>query len=444
MDIPLILEDEAIGVMNFESRKEGAFSEDDERFMKLLASQAVLAILNATTFAREQRISQERQALISIVETLISHTDTKDIFNLILKKGLEITNSSYGTINTCDFYRQKIQVVASVGTLEEYDQRVRGFDEGIIGLVARQKVIINISDLNTDPRREMYINPFPIPMRSELAVPIIEGDDIRGVINIESPNPNHFGEDDIELVKSIVSYAIIALQHAERIQDKKMAEVGSVTGVFLHDIKTPISKIQTYIDLIHLNHSELLNKNKQLANYIVMIDKISTDTREMIKGKTAKVRRSFAAIERTSLKHVICEAVSEIDIPDEIELIDLISSSEGIPDVKGTPELADVFRNLIINAIQVMPKGGKIYLRADPNGDNNMIIISVEDTGPGIPKNLVPLIYLPFTAKEGGQGFGLPLSKAYIEMIDGVMEDPTPGEGGIGAKFSIHLQKYNW
>ena len=92
--------------------------------------------------------------------------------------------------------------------------------------------------------------------------------------------------------------------------------------------------------------------------------------------------------------------------------------------------------NLIINAIQAMPEGGKLSINARKELKN--ILIFVQDTGVGIPEEVKPNIFKPmFTTKSKGQGFGLVVVKRLTETLGGTVSFES--DFGEGAKFIISL-----
>jgi len=98
--------------------------------------------------------------------------------------------------------------------------------------------------------------------------------------------------------------------------------------------------------------------------------------------------------------------------------------------------LKRVLTNLIQNAVQAMPNGGKIALGATSTGGN--VRITVEDTGEGIPEEAKAKLFTPlFTTKSKGQGFGLAVVKRLVEAQGG--EISFESQQGKGTKFSVQL-----
>jgi two-component system NtrC family sensor kinase len=130
-------------------------------------------------------------------------------------------------------------------------------------------------------------------------------------------------------------------------------------------------------------------------------------------------------------------ALDRIDIPGDIEAV--TRPGERLPKVLSNRKLEDVFFNLLANAVEAMPEGGKLEIGAEPDGEDWVTVV-VQDTGRGIPDYLRKEIFTPAfsTKQDEGHGLGLWWSKAFVEKCGGSIS--VESEVGKGSRFVVRLR----
>lgn len=113
-----------------------------------------------------------------------------------------------------------------------------------------------------------------------------------------------------------------------------------------------------------------------------------------------------------------------------------------LPLLRGAPDqLKQVFVNLILNAVEAMPEGGRLTISADVGSDVENVAITFRDTGVGIPPEVLPRLYDPFyTTKTTGSGLGLSIVHRLIDLHKGYIE--VESEPGQGTSFVLYLPVY--
>jgi GAF domain-containing protein len=258
LDVPLLDGDEVVGILNFESRKEGAFQQEDQDFLLTLAEQAVLAIKNAQAYEREKRLAEEGQVLNQISKEITSQLDHTRVFDLILAKALELTHSTLGSLHVYNADAREIVRVAQQGRAEERKDERQTLGMGVVGRVAAQKKLLNIPEVTLSPWNEWYIE-FTQGTRSELAVPMLVGDELWGVLNIESRTAHNFNERDERLLLELADLAVISMQNVHAFErEKRQAEEHQV----LNDIGKELTGQPNYIRVFDL----ILKRTLELTN----------------------------------------------------------------------------------------------------------------------------------------------------------------------------------
>ena len=140
-------------------------------------------------------------------------------------------------------------------------------------------------------------------------------------------------------------------------------------------------------------------------------------------------------IEETNLEKIVHSALVILNIPENITATNCVKKD--FPKIKADQTyLQRILVNLSNNAIQAMPKGGKLTITA--TSKNGKAIIGVQDTGEGIPENVKSKLFTPLmTTKAKGQGFGLSAVKRFTEAMGGTVSFES--EVGKGTKFIIEL-----
>ena len=215
------------------------------------------------------------------------------------------------------------------------------------------------------------------------------------------------------------------------------ATIGRTAGMVGHDIRNPL---QAIISDLYLAKGEVASmqesegkKNIQesiveIENNIVYINKIVSDLQDYAKPPAPHMTE-------ISLEKEVQKAFSSIAVPANVDMS--LSVEKNLPTLKlDTSYLRRILTNLITNAVQAIPEGGKITVTAFCQ--MGKAAISVSDNGNGISEESKSKIFTPlFTTKSKGQGFGLPVVKKLTEAMGGTVTFES--KKGEGAKFTIEF-----
>ena len=226
----------------------------------------------------------------------------------------------------------------------------------------------------------------------------------------------------------------------KKLRDKeRLAAVGATAGMVGHDIRNPLQSIVSSLyliknDLDNLPDSEEKNNSLielgSILEEINYADKIVSDLQDY-------TRPLKPELVEANIKTLVTGALSTLNVPNNVEACAFFD--EKLPKLRTDPAIMKrVLLNLAINALQAMPEGGKLTVRVSQDKETSSLIIRVEDTGVGIPKDLQNKLFTPlFTTKAKGQGFGLAVVKRLTESLGGTVTFES--QEGKGTTFTIRL-----
>lgn len=208
--------------------------------------------------------------------------------------------------------------------------------------------------------------------------------------------------------------------HFEVLQAEKLATLGLLTDGIMHQLKGPLSGMLAYCEILRTE----VKKNDPLYEVVQAIEATAQQckgiTQRLLifsskpsdKGKPIEITKAIEGallITHHLLKHNI-ELVKEYE--------------EGLPPILGNlNELQQAFIDLILNAVDAMPDGGRLRVEAKRDGD--MVMVRIADTGCGIPKENMGKIFTPFFStkdKERATGLGLSTTYRIVKAHNGTIE----------------------
>jgi signal transduction histidine kinase len=218
---------------------------------------------------------------------------------------------------------------------------------------------------------------------------------------------------------------------------EKLATIGATAGMVGHDIRNPLQAIigdlfLAKTDLASIPESEekqaILESLRSIENNIDYINKIVQDLQDYARPLNPKP-------EDADLKLIITKLFVKNNLPDNIELS--VKVEDSAEKISADPYYINrIMFNLINNAVQAMPNGGTLTVHAFRSPKD--IVMTVKDTGVGIPKEIQGKMFTPmFTTKSKGQGFGLPVVKRMTESLGGTVTFES--QEGKGTIFTVRL-----
>jgi PAS domain S-box-containing protein len=208
------------------------------------------------------------------------------------------------------------------------------------------------------------------------------------------------------------------------IQTEKLAALGKLSGIVAHDLRNPLGVIRNSIYILKKKLSD--SSDPKIKRYLKILDEeiVAADT--IIEDVLSFTRLKNIKLLTIDLNKEIKRAIGKINIPNNIKLITEIDKN--ISKIKGDKgQLQRVFINLINNAVEAMPEGGRLTISVKEEG--NFAHIIVADTGVGI-KDKSKIFEPMYSTKVHGSGLGLSACKNIVTAHKGQIEVKSKKDKG--------------
>jgi signal transduction histidine kinase len=232
------------------------------------------------------------------------------------------------------------------------------------------------------------------------------------------------------------AYRELQAAQERMVRTEKLAALGQLAGSVSHELRNPLGAIKNaayYLDLA-LEHPA--------PDVREMLDLLEREVGAMdrIIGSLLDYARSRPPVPgAVRLNELVAESLGRVAIPESVTVV-----REMEPDLPAIladgGQLGQVFTNLIQNAVQAMPQGGRLRVTtaSERDGRTGRVAVSIADTGVGIPaENLVKLFEPLFSTRAGGIGLGLAIAKGLVEGNGGTVE--INSEVGRGSTFTVRV-----
>jgi signal transduction histidine kinase len=236
----------------------------------------------------------------------------------------------------------------------------------------------------------------------------------------------------LDLDLAIIEDAYQAEYLRRQQQTERMAAIGQVAGGIAHELRNPLNVIKTSVYYLLNARNPTPEKT---AEHLNRIHKQVGLADGVITALSNFARLPLPNMEPFDLKSMLQESLDSCPLPSSIIVTLAIEPTDSRP--LGDPaQLRIVFSNLIRNARDAMPNGGRLTIRAAAEDDT--AAVTVEDTGSGIaPEHIARVMEPLFTTKARGIGLGLAITRAIIEKHRGQIS--VRSEPGTGTTFVVKL-----
>lgn len=434
ISIPLIANNVLVGVLSLHSESVAGFQTEQVPFIIAAAAPVAIALQNASLFDIERRRAEQAEALHRATQALISSPKPAELLRLVV--GTLARSPRYRFVSAFAHENGLLKVQAAQGYQTIPDEPVP-ISRGVIGRVARTGEAVYLPDVRADAD---YIAIEP-SIQSLIALPIHRGNDVLGVLLIESDSSRELDLADYQWLTTFSSNLSFILENARLtadlesardrlVQHEKLAVMGQLIASVTHELNNPLQAIQNALFLVQQELDPSVQSYEDVRVAIAEADRMA----ELI----GRLRNSYrpASIEDRqpeSLNALVDDVHKLISAHLRHNNVSLqFHPQPDLPTISATrSQITQVILNLSLNAVEAMPAGGTITIRTEYQPASHGIMLTVADTGIGIDPADLPHVFEPFyTTKRSGTGLGLAITHDIIRQHNGeITAESMPGKG---------------
>jgi signal transduction histidine kinase len=468
---PLIRQDRVVGVLMLESDQPERYGEEELYAVNAIANQATIALENAQLYAEAQERAQ-RLEIITHITQVISTRDASRELPGILRTIIHLIRR----VVSCDYAALALYHEEDDTFFVEtvYDYAVRNWSDLPAGrrIPAAQTVWQTACRtagpvVQSDLERSAFAEDRRLAangLRSGVVVPIIGSNRAIGALNFASRQQDAYRQLQVATLLELSHYLGPALHNARLNQEREEASVklartqehlnlvdkvrvvGQLASGVAHDFNNLLAGILGNAQLLLLEVQD-----EEQRSMLRVIERAARDGTE-----TVRRLQGFARMEHDS---PMTEVRLDMLVRDAIDItrprwrdvaqsrgasIEIVRNFNQVTPIAGRPaELREVLTNMIINAVDAMPKGGQITMSVydEKQADDSVssVVVEIEDNGIGMQPEVRARIFDPFftTKGEQGTGLGLAVSLGIVESHGGEID--VTSQAGQGTRFTIRL-----
>ncbi|MBT5874531.1 MAG: GAF domain-containing protein, partial [Candidatus Latescibacteria bacterium] len=442
MIVPIIRDGELLGVLDMHEDKVNAFSDIDLQFAEVMASLVGIALQNIMLYDRS-RIHVKRLSIIAeLAADLTALQDVPDLLERTMKAIVDRLEYSYAGVALMEGNQLVVKAFFGVTDHPDTPSKMETGQNGIAGIVAVSGEGIIVEDAQNDPR---YIGNRSI--NSAAVVPLRLGSRVLGVVNVESTRRHAFLDIDRQIIQTLADQVAVALENArlyqmlqetqsQLVESERLRAVGELAAGVAHNFNNILTSI--------LGYTELLTMEPDLKPFLSHLEVITQAAQQG--ASIARQLQDFTRVQASASMHALnlnnaIEQAVRITRPrwagmsdSASRQIDVVTELADIPPVNGnSPELVEVYTNLILNAVDAMPGGGALTITSEEREDD--IVVTVRDTGSGMAPETRSRVFEPFFTTKGptlGSGLGLSVAHGIIKRHGGAISvESTASEGTV-------------
>lgn len=432
---------------------------------------------------RRKWIHKQLEAVRILSQALSQHVTVDNLVAQALESALEVIRAEAGSVLLADPATKQLVFHHSIGASPVPYGTAIPWDKGIAGSVFQTGKPAVINEVKKDARHYSDVDATTgFETRNMITLPLKrwEGEPI-GVLNVLNKREGGIFDDDVATLTVISAITAAAIEQARLFEEAKLAEVARLLGDIGHDIKNMLTPVVMGAGILQSEMGELFmdavaqrttgqprrrksaarpskrapkpdatrragkdKETRERFNMVIgMLRNASRRVQERVKeiADCIKGMSSPPTFSPCKIAGIVRSVEDILRLPAQEKNIALCNEKlDSLPDIMADEQrLYNAFYNLINNAIPEVPEGGSITIRGRTEPGTGHVLVSVSDTGRGMPPEIRDSLFTSraISRKPGGTGLGTKIVKDVVDAHGGNIT--VESEEGRGTTFHLRL-----
>ena len=457
---PISIRGEVIGHLGVQDLLNDPMAPEDRELLAAISQQVAEAMENARLLEQTQKRAVELETVAQVSAATATILESKQLLQDVVDLTKHSFNLYHAHIYLLEQESGDLVLTAGAGRVgrrmaQENWRISMSQAQSLVARAAREQKGIIVNDVRQDPT---YLPNLLLPdTRSEMAVPMISGNTLIGILDVQSDTVKAFSAEDAQTHESLAAQIAVALQNAvlfeEQLQTaEQLREVDKLKSEFLasmsHELRTPLNSIIGFADVLLEGLDGVLTD--RMEEDVKLIRSSGAHLRDLIgeildmsKIEAGKMELRYEDVDFAQLAYEVLAGAEKYAVTHEKTHLTIMAElDEDVHYLEADrTRLTQILNNLVSNAIKFTDEGGVTLKASHVDG---MLRVTVQDTGIGLSQENMTIIFEQFrqigatlTGHGGSTGLGLPITKSLVELHHGDIW--ATSELGHGSAFIFEI-----
>jgi signal transduction histidine kinase len=451
-------DDQVLGIVTLDRDRPGAFTPEHLDSLARLSAEAGRVMQRLWLLSRLRDKARQLETLLTTGQSLVSKLEQNELFTTLVRDTRKMMQAQACSLCVYDAAAATVRVVSFAGeAASPPPQGELPIDSCLVAAAIHTRRPVAFADIQGRDFLDLADLPRDPGLRSVLATPVSYEGEVLGALVVFSGRIHRFDNDEKRLCTALASLGAVALQNARlytRVfqseeslrKNERLTTLGLLAAEIAHEIRNPLTVLKLLLGGIGQDFPE---DDPRRTDMRVVGEKL--DQLEAIVSRVLNFAKAPTSLHtRCSLSDIVEDTLVLVRPKLAQSKVQARFAPPGQPIVADghAGQLQQVLLNLILNALQAMPRGGTITITlrvraADPaSGAAPSAVLDVSDTGTGVPEAIRERIFDSFlSSRPEGTGLGLSIAKRVLVSHRGDIALLSSGPAGTTFRITLPLSR---